>query len=126
MAQNLRQVWLDGANLGTDVVAIAVPAMATNFSIGRRSKLAPDHYFAGDIGHAGFWIVNLGAVDVASMAARFNPLHVNGGSIISYHPINGRSPEPSIRDAAVPFGMTVNGAPPYVEEPPQFQTILAP
>jgi len=78
--------------------------------------------FDGDIGHCAIWDRALSSNEIASLSNGTNPLQLNRDNLISYWPLNGRSPEP---DVVGGLDMTLTGSI-KAEEPPIPNSIVAP
>lgn len=100
-ATNSRVAYLNGGNSGTETT-IAVPVGPNRTSIGRVGRNVPFAYLDGLVAEVGIWNVALSASEIAALAQRVSPLHVQAANLVGYWPLYGvADPEPDYSGAVL-------------------------
>lgn len=120
---NMR-IYLNGIEENSAAKTGNMPSTTAPVRIGAGSGGAgTEQPFDGEIGHCGIWNIPLSADDVASLANGFPLKQLRPDNLVSYPPLNGKSPEP---DVVGGFNTTVVGTTVGEEPPNVFRPIIAP
>lgn len=84
-----REVYLNGASVGTDATSLTLAANMDSFDIGYRKTAAGDSYCDADIWEAAVWSVGLDVAEIAALAKGFTPLMIRPSALLAYWPLPG-------------------------------------